>query len=299
LADLPRPIAERYVSSSGKFLVRVYAKGHIWDMDALKRFVADVESVDPHVTGHPVQTFYASRHMQKSYVQSSLYSLLCVVGVLMFDYRSIKHTALAMLPLLLGVVQMLGLMGLLDIPFNPANMIALPLILGMGVEDGVHLVHEFRRQKGRFQLGNSTAMAVMLTSATTISGFACMIIARHQGLRSLGQILTFGMTTCMVVTLYSLPALLRWMTRHRPELAEENEDLVLPRMADTDDAPQVTAPVSPVPTAKPVRVPAEARPASTPPTPPAYEAPDRPAIRPRIRPVRRDAISLLGDDRAA
>jgi len=121
LADLPSPIADRFVGKSGKYLVRVYAKGHIWDMDALKRFVAEVESVDSQVTGHPVQTFYASRHMQKSYVQAALYSLLCVVGVLLFDYRSIKHTALAMLPLALGVVQMLGIMGLLNIPFNPAN----------------------------------------------------------------------------------------------------------------------------------------------------------------------------------
>jgi preprotein translocase subunit SecF len=131
-----------------------------------------------------------------------------------------------MLPLFFGVVQMLGLMGLLGIPFNPANMIALPLILGMGVEDGVHLVHEYRKQRGRFQLGNSTAMAVMLTSTTTISGFACMIVARHQGLRSLGQILTFGMTTCMIVSLYALPALLRWMTRDRAEFANEADDVL-------------------------------------------------------------------------
>lgn len=226
LQDLPQAMRDRYVGGSGRYLVKVYAKGHIWNMDALKRFVADVESVDPAVTGHPVQTFYASRHMQKSYLQAGMYSLLCVVGVLLLDYRNVWHTALAMLPLLLGVAQMLGLMGLLGIPFNPANMIALPLILGMGVEDGVHLVHEYRKQRGRFQLGNSTAMAVMLTSATTMSGFACMIVSRHQGLRSLGQILTFGMTTCMLVSLYALPALLRWMTRHRPEIADEADDVL-------------------------------------------------------------------------
>lgn len=234
LTDLPPPVADRYIGRSDRFLLRVYAKGHIWDMDALKRFVAEVESVDPQVTGHPVQTFYASRHMQKSYLQAALYSLLCVVGTLLLDYRSLKHTLLAMLPLVFGVLQMLGIMGLLGIPFNPANMIALPLILGMGVEEGVHLTHEFRRQKGRFQLGNSTAMAVMLTSATTIAGFACMIISRHQGLRSLGQILTFGMTTCLVVSLYGFFALLRWMTWQRPDLAEEADDILSP---STDDAP--------------------------------------------------------------
>jgi hopanoid biosynthesis associated RND transporter like protein HpnN len=239
LSDLSPPIVDRYVGRSGKFLLRVYAKGNIWDMDALKRFVADVETVDPHVTGHPVQTFYASRHMQKSYLQAALYSLLCVVGTLLLDYRSVKHTLLAMLPLVFGVLQMLGIMGLLGIPFNPANMIALPLILGMGVEEGVHLTHEFRRQKGRFQLGNSTAMAVMLTSATTIAGFACMIISRHQGLRSLGQILTFGMATCLVVSLYGFFALLRCMTWQRPDLADEADDVLTP--SSDDDATPVAA----------------------------------------------------------
>jgi hopanoid biosynthesis associated RND transporter like protein HpnN len=276
LADLPPPVADRYVGRSGKFLLRVYAKGHIWDMDSLKQFVADVESVDPHVTGHPVQTFYASRQMQRSYLQATLYSVLCVLGTLLLDYRSVKHTLLAMLPLVFGVVQMLGLMGWLGIDFNPANMIALPLILGMGVEEGVHLTHEFRRQKGRFQLGNSTAMAVMLTSATTIAGFACMIISRHQGLRSLGQILTFGMTTCLVVSLYGFFALLRWRTWQRPELAVEADD-ILPATFDDAEADMAAGPAQDF----------------------DEEYSEEP-VRPLIRPTRsRVALARLADDRAA
>jgi uncharacterized protein len=273
LADLPPPVSDRYIGRSGKFLLRVYAKGHIWDMDALKRFVADVESVDPHVTGHPVQTFYASRHMQKSYLQAALYSLLCVMGTLLLDYRSVKHTLLAMLPLVFGVLQMLGIMGLLGIPFNPANMIALPLILGMGVEEGVHLTHEYRRQKGRFQLGNSTAMAVMLTSATTIAGFACMIISRHQGLRSLGQILTFGMATCLVVSLYGFFALLRWMTWQRLDLAEEADDILTPSADDESPSSRTSE---------------------------AEELDFEEPIRPRIRPTRsRVSMPQSTNDRAA
>jgi hypothetical protein len=151
----------------------------------------------------------------------------------------------------------------------------------MGVEDGVHLVHEFRRQKGRFQLGNSTAMAVMLTSATSIAGFACMIVSRHQGLRSLGQVLTFGMTTCLLVSLYGLFALLRWATWHREELPDEADDILAEpaqeqpaaamRGADEDDADEDDAEED-------------------------WEEP----IRARIRPTRANVrLSVLRDDRAA
>ena len=221
LQDIPRELTDRFVGKTGKHLLRVYAKGNIWEMDKLARFVADVEGVDPKITGSPVQTFYASRHMQKSYILAGVYALLAVFGLLLIDFGSIRYSLLAMVPLAMGFVQMCGLIGWLGIPFNPANLIALPLILGIGVDDGVHLVHEFRRQRGRFRLSDSTAVAVILTSTTTMASFGSMILARHQGLRSLGQVLTLGVLLCLSSSIVFFPALLSWLTRNREEVAEE------------------------------------------------------------------------------
>ena len=215
--DIPRELTDRFVGRTGKHLLRVYAKGNIWEMDKLSRFVADVEGVDPQITGSPVQTFYASRHMQKSHILAGVYSLLAVFGLLLIDFGTIRHSLLAMVPLALGFVQMCGIIGWLGIPFNAANLIALPLILGIGAHDGVPLVHEFRRQRGRFQLSDSTAVAVLLTSTTTMASFGSMILARHQGLRSLGQVLTLGVFFCLVNSLVFFPALLRWLSRNREE----------------------------------------------------------------------------------
>ena len=226
LGDVPRVLTDRFVGKTGKHLLRVYAKGNIWEMDKLARFVADVESVDPKITGSPVQTFYASRHMQKSYLLAGVYALLAVFGLLLIDFGSIKYSLLAMVPLALGFVQMCGILGWLGIPFNPANLIALPLILGIGVDDGVHLVHEFHRQRGRFKLSDSTAVAVILTSTTTMASFGSMILARHQGLRSLGQVLTLGVLCCLTSSIVLFPALLSWLTRHREEVPEETESSV-------------------------------------------------------------------------
>lgn len=226
LQDIPRELTDRFVGKTGKHLLRVYAKGNIWEMDKLARFVADVERVDPKITGSPVQTFYASRHMQKSYLLAGVYALLAVFGLLLIDFGSIKYSLLAMVPLALGFVQMCGLLGWLGIPFNPANLIALPLILGIGVDDGVHLVHEFRRQRGRFRLSGSTAVAVILTSTTTMASFGSMILARHQGLRSLGQVLTLGVLCCLTSSIIFFPALLSWLTRNRDEVADETDSSV-------------------------------------------------------------------------
>jgi uncharacterized protein len=213
LADVPAALRDRFVGRRGMFLLKVYARGNIWNMAQLETFVKAVEGIDPKVTGHPVQTYYASRHMQTSYIRAGLYALAAVLVLLWIDFRSLWHSLLAMVPPAVGFAMMCGCLGWLDIPFNPANMIVLPLILGIGVDHGVHLVHLWRQQRGRFVLGDATAVAVLLTASTTTASFGALIFARHQGLQSLGQAITLGVTTCLAASIILFPALLAWLRR--------------------------------------------------------------------------------------
>jgi hypothetical protein len=231
LTDLPESLVTRFVSHSGQYLLKIYSQGDIWDMDAMEKFVHDVRSVDPRATGNPLQTYEASRQMKRSYEQAAWYALAAVLIVLYIDFRSLRYTLLAMVPLGLGLLQLLGLMGWLNIPLNPANMIVLPLILGIGVDDGVHVVHDFRLQKGRYRMSPSTASAVLITSLTTMVGFGSLMIASHQGLQSLGRVLTIGVSCCLFTSLVMLPAWLAWLTRNRPQIEEDqslDEDHGLP-----------------------------------------------------------------------
>ncbi|MCG8586102.1 MAG: MMPL family transporter, partial [Pirellulales bacterium] len=211
--DLPEGLVTRFVGQNGKHLIKVYGRGNIWDMDALASFVRDVRNVDAEATGKPLQTYEASRQMQRSYVDAAIYSLIAVVVVLLIDFRDPRLVLLAAVPLALGTVQLFGLLGLLGIPLNAANLIVLPLILGIGIDDGVHVVHDYRRQaRGKYQLSRSTASAVMMTSLTTIVGFGSLMIASHRGLESLGRVLTLGVTCCLFSSLIVLPALLSWIS---------------------------------------------------------------------------------------
>ena len=191
-------------------MLKVYGRGDIWDIDGLSRFVNDVKSVDSRATGQPLQTYYASHQMQHSYIHAAFYALAAVVVVLLLEFRKFSLTFLALVPLGAGMVQMFGLMGLMGIPLNPANMIVLPLILGIGLDDGVHVVHDFRRRRGGYRVSTSTVAAVVVTSLTTMVGFGSLMLANHQGLQSLGRVLTIGVTCCLFSSLVLLPAMLRW-----------------------------------------------------------------------------------------
>ena len=225
LSDLPSSLVTRFVGKNNRFLLKIYSRGDIWDMDALEQFVAEIKSIDPMATGKPLQTYYASRQMQSSYIEAAVYSLVAVVLILLLEFRRIQYVVMTLIPVGLGMLLLFGIMGLLDIPLNPANMIVLPLILGIGIDDGVHVVHDFRNQSGRYCLSNSTATAVIMTSLTTMVGFGSLMLASHLGLRSLGRVLTIGVSCCLFTSLVILPAILAWINRlHGGQIVEDGQD---------------------------------------------------------------------------
>jgi len=220
LADLPEPITQRFRGQSGKHLLRIYGRGNIWDMDTLRRFITDVRRVDPQVTGNPVQTYESSQEVKRSYELAVLYSLAVIVTIIAIDLRSLFWTLVALMPLGLGVLVMLGIMGLVDMPLNAANMIALPLILGIGVDYGLHVIYDYRQQ-GQRQISPSTILAVTVDALTSSVGFGSMMIASHQGLQSLGRVLTIGTTACLCIAIFFLPALLKWIRGKDPGVSDE------------------------------------------------------------------------------
>jgi uncharacterized protein len=216
-SDLPDGLTTRFIGHSGKMLLKVYSKADIWDMPATERFINEVRGVDEDATGNPMQIYESSRQMRSSYEHAAIYAMIVVILVVYLDFGDLWHTFLGLLPLGLGMLQMFGLMGLLDIPLNAANMIVLPLILGIGVDNGVHVVHDYRRQRfGDYRLSDSTANAVFINSVGNMVGFGSLMIASHRGLQSLGRVLTIGMACCLFSAL-ALPGLLVLLRRIQPK----------------------------------------------------------------------------------
>ncbi|MBD3243426.1 MAG: MMPL family transporter, partial [Chitinivibrionales bacterium] len=133
-----------------------------------------------------------------------------IVLFLLADFRSFKDTILAVIPLVIGTVWMLGLMSLAGVKLSMVSFMALPLIIGIGIDDGVHILHRYRVEgRGSVPLViKFTGRAILLTSLTTMIGFGSMALGVHRGLAALGLTLFLGVGACFVSSAFVLPALL-------------------------------------------------------------------------------------------
>ncbi|MGH7332556.1 MAG: MMPL family transporter [Candidatus Rokuibacteriota bacterium] len=216
----PRPIAageappelrQRYVGSSGRYLIRIRPAVDIWERAGAERFVTDLRSVDPDVTGPPVTSFEAIGLIRRGYFDGALYALVLVTLVSVLILRTILGTILALAPVALGVLWTLGAMEVLGLPFTMANVWAVPLIIGTAAEFGLNVYVRFMegRERGGPLLAKGAVMAVVLNGLTTIAGFGSLMVAKHQGIFGLGLLLAIGSSASLVVALVVLPVLLQ------------------------------------------------------------------------------------------
>lgn len=206
--DLPPALRHRFIGKTGKFLLQVYPRGDIWRRDTQEVFIRELRTVDPGVTGTPVQLYEYTTLLKESYEKAAWYALGAIAVLVMIHFRSLVAVVLALFPVMIGALWMAGLMGFLGIPFNPANIMTLPLVVGIGVTNGIHILNRFVEEQKASILAKSTGKAVLVSGLTTIAGFGSLIPAKHQGIASLGVVMSVGIATCMLVALTFLPTAL-------------------------------------------------------------------------------------------
>ena len=210
--DLPQVIRNRFVGVTGKYLLMVYPKKDLRDRENQKEFIDQVQAVYPAVAGSPIQLYYYTELLRNSYEEAARYSLVAIVSLVLFHFRSLMCIILALIPVGVGFLWLGGIMGLLGLPFNPANIMILPLVIGIGVTNGIHVLNRFAEEQTPSILARSTGKAVLVSGLTSIAGFGSLVLGKHQGIQSLGFVMSCGLATCMVAGLVCLPTLLKVLT---------------------------------------------------------------------------------------
>ena len=221
--DLPPALRDRFVGVTGKFLLQVYPKKNVWQHDNQKEFVATLrreldplDSNHPNITGTPVQLLEYTTLLKDSYITAAWYSLAAIAFMVLVHFRSLTAVILSLIPVGLGTLWLVGLMGWNGVPFNPANIMTLPLVIGIGVTNGIHILNRYAEERTPGILARSTGKAVLVSGLTAIAGFGSLILAQHRGIHSLGYIMAFGIAMCMIAALTFLPALLNLIGRWKP-----------------------------------------------------------------------------------
>ncbi|MBM4373417.1 MAG: MMPL family transporter, partial [Deltaproteobacteria bacterium] len=207
--ELPRDILDRFQGRDGRFVTYVFPKGSIYDVDFLDRFLEEVYAIAPESTGFPTTHQVFSRMIFDGFLQALLYAVVVVFLLLLLDFRSPGYTLAALLPLALGASWMLGLMYLFRISHNYANIIALPLVIGLAVDYGVFIAHRLRSEQNQqpFVTIQKAGRAVVLAALTTLAGIGAICMAEHQGAASLGKVLILGVLACLVAAIVVLPVI--------------------------------------------------------------------------------------------
>ncbi len=209
---VPENITERFVSSDGShFLVAIYSKKDIWDGLFTTPFLETIIHDVPNATGTPVLMKVMVNTAKEQGTFAFFLAFIAFVIILLIDFRNLKITLIAMLPLLIALTWMLGIMGLTGFSFSIVNVIGLPLILGIGIDDGVHIIHRCRKE-GKDKLSysiSSIGKAIFLTTLTTVLEFGSLIPSIYRGYASLGILLCMGIGLCFITSVIILPAFMK------------------------------------------------------------------------------------------
>ena len=232
LADLPPELAARMLAPDGRARIEVLPREDLADTLAHARFVDQVKGVVPEATGGAVTILEFGRAVVRSFREALAYALVAVALLLFLLWRRLSDMLLVLAPLMLAGLLTAATAAALGIAFNFANVIVLPLLLGIGVDSGIHLVHRHRvtietlghaEAPERELLGTSTAQAVFFSALTTMASFGTLAFSAHRGFSSLGILLLVGVGYTLLCNLIVLPALLTLGGRAGAEVAEAAE----------------------------------------------------------------------------
>lgn len=218
LADLPADLRSQWVSADGQYRLDISPKENVNEDAALIRFADAVQAVAPQSTGAPVAYVAGARTVMGAFAQAFAGAFILISILLLLLLRSVKDTVRTLVPLVLGSLLLAAISVVINLQLNFANVIALPLLLGIGVDIGVVILWRARNATAdeKNPVMTSTGAAVAISALTTLTSFASLMLSAHRGMFSMGLLLTVGLLLYLACTFLVLPSLLSQTPTQKP-----------------------------------------------------------------------------------
>jgi uncharacterized protein len=211
LNDIPNEVRDRWISNK-HYKIEILPKENLNDNQAMKRFVKQLQGYDNTVIGGPIINIEAGDAVITAFKSAFIYALIAIALLLLFLIKQKLDAAIILISVLVGAVFTFGFMLIFNIPLNFANIIGLPLLLGIGVDSGIHIADRFRHEEvsNKNIFMTSSSRGVIVSSLTTICSVGNLAFSSHTGTASMGLLLTLGLASMMISTMMILPAFLIW-----------------------------------------------------------------------------------------
>jgi uncharacterized protein len=210
LENIPDNLLRRWVSQDGWYRIEILPRDDLNEEKAKRAFVDQVRTVAPTLIGMAVIQLEAGDAVVDAFIHAFALALTVITLLLLVLLRSVRDTVLALAPLLLAALLTAATTVILDMPFNFANIIALPLLLGIGVDNSIHMLYRYHHAlpDHGLLLRTSTARAILVSALTTICSIGNLAFSAHVGTASMGLLLAIGITISLACALVLLPSLL-------------------------------------------------------------------------------------------
>lgn len=210
LSDIPENYKMQLVSEDEEhFLVNVYPSFEIWEnLDKEKgiSFIEMARRIDPDFTGSPIFMNVLYDAAKNEVVKAGVIILVTLFLILLLHFKSLKYTALAFIPLIITLILTAGVVELLGIKWNVLNVLAFPLIIGIGIDDAVHILHRYTSTKDSIKtVFSSVGRAILITTLTTMAGFGSLMFSSYRGMAYLGEVLFIGVGFAFLMTVLIIP----------------------------------------------------------------------------------------------
>ncbi|HYC18413.1 MAG TPA: MMPL family transporter [Pseudolabrys sp.] len=215
IETLPSSLTRRWVSPGGPSRIEVAPSGDGNDNQTLRRFVTAVRKVAPEAAGKPVFVIEAAATIVKAFLQAAVWSVASITLILFVALRRWTDVALTLVPLLVAIVATLEICVLIGLQLNFANIIALPLLLGVGVAFKIYYIMAWRSGETNF-LQSSLTRAVLFSACTTATAFGSLWFSHHPGTSSMGKLMALSLLTTLSAAVLFQPALLATQNKANP-----------------------------------------------------------------------------------
>jgi predicted RND superfamily exporter protein len=207
LETLPQDIVSDWTTTDGRARIQIAPAGDGNDNANLRRFAAAVLAVSPDATGVPILIQESAKTVVSAFIQAGALALISITLILFVALRRVSDVLLTLVPLLLAGVVTLELCVLIGLPLNFANIIALPVLLGVGVAFKIYYVLAWREGETSL-LASSLTRAVIFSAMTTAVAFGSLFFSSHPGTSSMGELLALSLVTTLAAAVLFQPILM-------------------------------------------------------------------------------------------